>query len=129
MTRQLWFGVGLAALAASAAAQQVVIDPNTGQLRAPEHDETAVTPAPAANARGVSGASMFDAHPAVKRMRATTAPQALHGASVKRLDVSKMSFSVAQRHADGSLDTQCVTGEAAAKAALAGHIEGGQHAH
>jgi hypothetical protein len=126
MTSRLLFGVCLAAMAASAVAQQVVLDPKTGQLRTPEYDET---PAPAADARGASPTSMFDAHPAVQRMRAASAPKALHGATVKRMDVGKMSFSVAQKNADGTLDTHCVTGEHAANAALAGKHSGGKHDH
>ena len=119
-------------------AQQVMIDPGSGQPRAPEHDE--ITSRPAATARSLPGSpgsaaitapatpSMFESHPAVKRMQAAPAPQALHGATIKRLGVDKMSFSMATKQADGKVNTTCVAGEDAATALLHGHALGGQNA-
>jgi hypothetical protein len=63
--------------------------------------------------------------------RATApAPTARFGAVAKRVDLSKLSYSVASRGADGSLDTHCVAGESAAEHTLHSGVKavkGGRH--
>jgi hypothetical protein len=113
--------------------QRVVIDPVTGKLRLPDHDEISQTEAPAN--RGAASASRsaapaasstagLESHPAVKRMMATE-PTARFGAVAKRMSPENMSFSVAQRAADGKLETTCVAGEDAATHAMHSHTATG----
>ena len=117
----------LAALPATAQAQQaqrVAKDPETGQIRAPELDEMAAErAAPAARAAASSAA----------RAAASTSAKPITGVRIGakgfRVDSSRMVSSVVSRNADGTLSTQCVTGEAALVKALHGAVVGGAHDH
>jgi len=109
-------------------AQRVFKDPTTGQLRAPEHDEQAAArdiaaaKAAAPTARGTSGAASADQRSqAMRRFNGIVPLTASNGATGRRLDMSRLSFAVAKRNADGSLSTECVPGESAAQAARHGH--------
>lgn len=110
-----WTGLMLAALLAAPpamAAQQeshpqsavtVVRDPETGQLRAPTAEEAK---------------ALRDAAPkAARRLPLRQAQQRVlpHGGVMLEVDESMDSYSVAVRRSDGSLQTQCVTGESKAK--------------
>jgi hypothetical protein len=83
---------------------RVAIDPVTGQFRDLEPSEaaalsgTVATSAPAAPAAEIAGPN---------------------GAVGIVLDESQMNYSVAHKHADGSVSTQCVENHAAAQKALA----------
>jgi hypothetical protein len=110
-------------------AKRVFKDPVTGQLRAPQAGEAedaaqkAARTAPAAAKR----ASAMQTHPMVQRLTNASAPSARFGAAAQRLDMSDMSFTVVRRSADGSVSSQCVTGPAAAKAAIDGRVAKGNH--
>ncbi|MEO8806282.1 MAG: hypothetical protein ABI433_09375 [Burkholderiaceae bacterium] len=47
----------------------------------------------------------------------------------RRVDPSKLSYTVARTDASGTLSTQCVTGEEAANKALHGAAQGDSHDH
>jgi hypothetical protein len=114
---------------------QVVRDPVTGRLRAPTHEEVAAAATPAAAAqRGAASSSTAPSssllaadHP-LAQLAAKPAPAARFGAVAKRVELSKLSYSVAGRSADGSLDTHCVAGESAAEHALHNAVKGTQGA-
>lgn len=93
-----------APMAASAAEQaQVVRDAETGQLRAPTAEEAAAL-------RAAAG----------KSASTTSAPREIrhkNGAVEMVLDNSTLMYSVARRHADGSISQACVQGEDKAVAA------------
>lgn len=115
MIKSLWAGAALAAalglpLAATAAeAATVVRDAETGQLRAPTAEE-----ARALRAQGTRGDSRASSAQSAQR-------QIRHkdGSVEMQLDESSMMYSVAQRHADGSIARACVQGEEQAKAVAA----------
>jgi hypothetical protein len=127
---------------------QVVRDADSGQLRAPMHEEVAAmarasaAAAPAQTGQQRSGAgaakehSLTPAdHPMVLAEQAPL-PQARLGAKARRFDMERMPFSVARKGVDGTLDTACVVGEQAAVKALTGSAEvaavakaGHRHAH
>lgn len=132
---------GTFAAAASAQQQhQVVIDAVTGRVRMPDHDElkrepaaAAAAPMPAGTVRklaapvaaqntGESGASRV-----VQHLKAQPLPAAL-GAVAMRVPASRLSYSVARRQADGSVDTTCVAGGEAAKQAREGVVTQ-EHGH
>jgi len=106
-------------------AQRVFKDPKTGELRAPEHDEqaaardAAAAKAAAPTARGAASADQRSQ--AMRRFNGIVPLTASNGATGRRLDMSRLSFAVAKRNADGSLSTECVPGESAAQAARHGH--------
>ena len=109
---------------AQAQAQRIAIDPETGQLRAPEADELAPARAnPAARAATPNSA----ARAAAADERAKPASGTRFGAKGFRVDPSRMSFTVVRRDADGSLATQCVNGESAAQHAMHNIAAGGGH--
>lgn len=55
----------------------------------------------------------------------TAAPVSVRlGAVGKRVDMSKMSFNVARVGADGTLSSECVTGDQAATAVLHSAVQG-----
>ena len=119
----------------SIAAQRVVIDPATRRPRAPEFDELATAPsaaaAPQAALRGAAKPDLtgISAHPALKRMQAAPT-QARLGAVGQRFKPGMLAFSVAERGADGSIATQCVTGpDAVATAFSAPAVQGERHDH
>lgn len=98
------------ALAVSAAlpvaAQTVVRDAESGQLRAPNAEE----------AQALRGAA-----PERRALRSLAAPsqrKLAHGAVSAELDESTLMYSVARRNADGSVSRACVQGEEHAQQAL-----------
>lgn len=99
------------ALPATALAQQVVRDAETGKLRAPTAEEAAaLAPAPRAAAR------------TSLRSAATSSAEIVYpdGTVEMATDDSHMMYSVVRRNADGSLDRFCVQGkEQAAKVSKA----------
>jgi len=118
-------------------ARRIVIDPDTGRARMPEHDELAAARAKAqsarASARGAAPEasvvkSALQSHPAVQLMTARPLNAQL-GATGSRVDASRLSFTVVRRNADGSVSTQCVTGEDNASKALHGALMGDAHDH
>ena len=110
-------------------AHRVVIDSVTGRPRAPEAGEWTEAPANAQRsaARSVPGASA-DSHPAMRRMQ-TAQISVRSGTIGRRVDTSKLSFTVARTDASGALSTQCVTGEEATNKALHGAVQGDSHDH
>jgi hypothetical protein len=111
--------------------QRVVIDPVTGKVRLPEHDEVdqAGPSAGASSARSAApqAAAGLQSHPAMQRMLSTQ-PTARFGTVAQRMDADSLSFTVARRNADGSLDTTCVAGEDAATHAMhAAPAQGGSN--
>jgi hypothetical protein len=109
---------------------QVVRDPVTGRLRAPTHEEAAAaaTPAAAAQRSATPKKTLIAPDHPLAQMAAKPAPAARFGAVAKRVDLSKLSYSVASRGADGSLGTDCVSGESAAEHALHGGVKATQGA-
>jgi hypothetical protein len=107
-------------LPASAGAQTVARDAETGELRAPT----------AAEARALSTASPARSTPS--RIQAAPADRVglitgkvnpepvthADGTVEQELDASTLVYSVARRNADGTLTRECVTGTAAANKAL-----------
>ena len=126
LTTPLTFAQEQAAPAATMQAQRVVVDAVTGQLRAPEAGEwtqPAAAQRSAARAGSARATSGLESHSAVQRL--TAAPVSVRlGAVGKRVDMSKMAFSVARIGADGTLSSECVTGDAAATAALHSEVQG-----
>lgn len=121
LTTPLVFAQEQAGPATPLQAQKAVIDGVTGRLRAAEPGEWAEHAAAAqrsAASRASGGAAAgLESHSAVKRL--TGAPLSVRlGAVGKRVDMSKMSFSVARIDASGAFSTQCVTGDDAATTAL-----------
>lgn len=104
--------------------QRVAIDPETGQIRAPELDE--LPAAAAANARAAAPGARAAA-PAQQGARPVAGVK--FGAKGFRMDANRMPFTVVNRNPDGSISTQCVTGEAAVAKALQGVQVGGAHDH
>lgn len=92
-------------------ASRTIFDKESNRLRAPEADE----PSPAATtgaaaARSAAPQSMMRS-PNAFRFQAQTM-YGRDGAETRRLDLSKsLRFSVAHRHADGSLHKDCVVNE------------------
>lgn len=131
----------LSALAAPSASAQsleahrIVIDPYTGRARMPEHDELAAAKAKAQAARAAARAASPEVNPMQSALRSHPAAQLMTaqplnaqlGAKGSRVDASRLSFSVARRNADGTLSTQCVTGDDTASKALRGALVGEQH--
>ena len=109
---------------------RVVIDAVTGRPRSPEPGEWAEPPAAAqrsaARAATSAVATGVESHPAMKRLQA--APLAVRlGAVGRRLDTSKLSYTVARRDSTGAVSTQCVTGDEAALTALSSEAQGERH--
>ena len=117
--------------------QRIVIDPDTGRPRMPEHDELAAARAKAQAARASARSaapeanavkSALQAHPAAELMTARPLNAQL-GAKGSRVDASRLSFTVVRRSADGSVSTQCITGEDNATKALQSALVGDAHDH
>lgn len=111
-------------------AQRVVIDAVTGKVRAPEPGEWSKAPTGAQRsaARSATGAAAtgVETHPAMQRLQ--SAPLSVRmGAVGRRIDTSKLSFSVARRDASGAVSTQCLTGDEAANTALNNEAQGERH--
>jgi hypothetical protein len=123
-----WAACAVAAISALAAptvsaqthGQRIAVDPQTGQMRAPELDEMAPSAARAATAPATARASA-----AAQGARRLTGVQ--FGAKGFRVDPSRMSHTVVRRGADGSIATQCVSGESAAAHAMHHVASGGGH--
>lgn len=93
-----------------AASRTITIDPATGHLRAPEANEPAPGAAPGATTRVSPGQSMLRS-PNALRFQPQQMP-GRNGAVTMRLDLdTALRFSVAHRHADGSLHKDCVAGD------------------
>lgn len=126
LTTPLAFAQEQAAPAATIQAQKAVVDSVTGRLRAPEAGEwtqPAAAQRSAARATSARATSGLESHSAVQRL--TAAPVSVRlGAVGKRVDMSKMAFSVARIGADGTLSSECVTGDVAATAALHSAVQG-----
>ncbi|HEY2976748.1 MAG TPA: hypothetical protein VGJ35_02190 [Burkholderiaceae bacterium] len=114
-----------------------MIDPDTGRPRMPEHDELAAARAKAQAARTSARSaapeanavkSALQAHPAAELMTARPLNAQL-GAKGSRVDASRLSFTVVRRSADGSVSTQCITGEDNATKALQSALVGDAHDH
>ena len=127
-----WAACAVAAISALAApsvwaqvqGQRIAVDPQTGQLRAPELDEMSPGTARAAAAAAPGAARAAAASSGAKRLNGVQL-----GATGFRVDPSRMSYTVVRRGADGSISTQCVAGEAAASKALQSVAIGGGHEH
>lgn len=92
-------------------ASRAIFDKESNRLRAPEADEPSPAATPgAAAARSAAPQSMMRS-PNAFRFQAQTM-YGRDGAETRRLDLSKsLRFSVAHRHADGSLHKDCVVNE------------------
>lgn len=107
----------VSALAAASAVQaqdsgmRVFKDPATGQLRAPTAEESAALDAQDKAIQTNKGGRQATQARA-KRAVAVVRPD---GSKTMTLDESSMTYSVATRNADGTLDMACVTGEQAAE--------------
>ena len=113
---------------AQAQAQRIAIDPETGRLRAPEADEMPAARANESAARAaVAPSAARAAAPADERAKPAVGTR--FGAKGFRVDPSRMSFTVVRRNADGTLATQCVSGESAAQHAMHNVAVGGDHDH
>lgn len=104
---------------------RVVIDSVTGRPRAPEAGEW--VEAPAATQRSAARAAApatpgIESHSAMQRHQAAPVTARM-GSVVRRVDMNKLSFSVAHRDASGIVVTE-VTGEEAASKAVQGQVKG-----
>lgn len=106
-----------AALAAPEEGMRAARDAKTGQVRAPTAEESRTLDAAAAKMRAAKGAKRVGmASGAVNPQSVMTAD----GAVQLELDESTLSYSVARRNADGTIEMVCVEGsEAASKAVKA----------
>jgi hypothetical protein len=110
-------------------AHRVVIDSVTGRPRAPEAGEWTEVPANTQRSAARSApAAAAESHPAMRRMQ-TAQISVRSGTIGRRVDTSKLSFTVARTDASGALSTQCVTGEDAANKALHSAVQGDSHDH
>ncbi len=114
-------------------AHRVVIDSVTGRPRAPEAGEW--SEAPASTQRSAARATTSAAtaggaenHSAMKRIQ-TTQISVRPGTIGRRVDTSRLSYTIAKSDANGVLSTQCVTGDEAANKALHSEVEGDRHDH
>jgi hypothetical protein len=113
---------------AQSAAQRVAIDPETGRLRAPELEELNSPTAAARAAIAAANRSARAAAPAQERARPIVSGVQL-GARGYRMDPNRMMHTVVRRNADGTVSTNCVTGESATDKALHAATTGGAHDH
>jgi len=100
-----------AAQAADGVGMRIVRDPVTGQLRAPTAEEAQAMDAQEAKARAEKA-------PAAGAAPASPAPMEFRQAngSVRyRVGDAFLTYSVITRHADGTLNMQCVTGKESAE--------------
>lgn len=98
---------GLPAVSLAAEAATVVRDAETGQLRAPTAAEAKALRDQAARTGGGTASSAVVGQRQIRHKDGTVEMQ---------LDGSSMMYTVAQRHADGSITRACVQGEDQAKA-------------
>ncbi len=99
---------------------RVVKDPVTGQLRAPTSDEASALES-AAKARGPARAARRGMLTGRMNPAEIRHPD---GTVEQELDESSMSYSVATRGPNGSVNTYCVTGPDAAASILKGRTKG-----
>jgi hypothetical protein len=102
--------VGLG-MTASAQAQTVARDAETGQLRTPTAAEAKALAAKTTASRPVG---LLSGKPSPKPIKHAD------GTVEQELDTSSLQYSVARRNADGSITMVCVTGEEHANRALRG---------
>ena len=103
------------ALAAAEAGMRAARDPRTGQVRAPTAEESKTLDAAAAKLRAAKGNAR------VGMASGKLDPQAVthaDGTVEQELDESSMSYSVARRNADGTVEMVCVQGKEAAGKAM-----------
>ncbi|MEO8057862.1 MAG: hypothetical protein ABI671_06020 [Burkholderiales bacterium] len=98
-------------------AHRVVIDSVTGRPRAAEAGEWSDAAATQRSAARATGSGGLENHSAMKRMQAGQM-SVRAGTIGRRVDPSKLSYTVARTDSSGALTTQCVTGEDAANKAL-----------
>ena len=103
------------ALAGPESGMRAARDAQTGQVRAPTAEESRTLDAAAARTRAAKGAKRVGmASGAVNPQSTMTAD----GAVQLELDESTLSYSVARRNADGTIEMVCVEGSEAANKAL-----------
>lgn len=96
--------------APAAASRITTIDPTTNTLRAPEANEPAPAAAQGATARAAPGQSMLSSPNAARFQQQQMFGR--DGTVTMRLGLdTALRFSVAHRHADGTLHKDCVVGE------------------
>ena len=103
------------ALAAADAGMRAARDAKTGQVRAPTAEESKTLDAAAAKLRAAKGNAR------VGMASGTLNPQEItyaDGTVEQELDESSMSYSVARRNADGTIEMVCVQGKEAATKAM-----------
>ncbi len=103
------------ALAAADAGMRAARDAQTGQVRAPTAEESKALDAAAAKVRAAKGDRR------VGMASGKINPQAVthaDGTVEQELDESSMSYSVARRNADGTVEMVCVQGKDAASKAM-----------
>ena len=103
------------AFAAPEAGMRAARDAQTGQVRAPTAEESKTLDAAAAKLRAAKGDRR------VGMASGTLNPQALthaDGTVEQELDESTLSYSVARRNADGTVEMVCVQGKDAASKAM-----------
>ena len=103
------------AFAAPEAGMRAARDAETGQLRAPTAEESKALDAAAAKVRAAKGNAR------VGMASGTLNPQALthaDGTVEQELDESTLSYSVARRNVDGTVEMVCVQGKDAASKAM-----------
>ena len=108
-------------------AHRVVIDSVTGRPRAAEAGEWSEATTQRSAARAASSGGLEN-HSAMKRIQAGQMSVRV-GTIGRRVDPSKLSYTVARTDSSGALTTQCVTGEDAANKALHGAVQGDSHDH
>lgn len=108
-TAAAWAGPALAA----EEGMRIARDPETGQLRAPSHEEIKALEAQERAAAAKAGRNT------TMRLAPPTIQIKANGAKRAQLDESHMTYSVMKRRADGTLAMECVTGHEAAHQALA----------
>lgn len=92
------------------ASRTTAFDPATNTLRAPEANEATPGAAQGATARSAPGQSMLRSPSTLRFQQQQIAGR--DGAVTVRLDLeTSLRFSVAHRHADGTLSKDCVVGE------------------
>lgn len=103
------------ALAAAEAGMRAARDAKTGQVRAPTAEESKTLDAAAAKLRAAKGnARVGMASGKLNPQEVTHAD----GAVEQELDESTLSYTVARRNADGTIEMVCVQGKDAATKAL-----------
>lgn len=103
------------ALAAADAGMRAARDAQTGQVRAPTAEESKALDAAAAKVRAAKGNARVGMASGKLNPQAVTYAD---GTVEQELDESTLSYSVARRNADGTIEMVCVQGKDAAGKAL-----------